>query len=297
MQRIQQPDQRPGRVHLEPFFCKIGSVGTLVVIVLEELAHHQEIEREGVLTMIVVVEIGVAVFMTAPIDDGAMNGPHEKMHRQQQEEPPVCGENDIECGVTEAENDAGRPGIAETIERRPGRIAVAEGRLGLFFVFQVIEIDVLGLYHQAPDVLDEMRRVGVLFGIAVGMVHPVQDGIGARVKERRSLRNEGETIKKAFPALGHFEHLMGSVSVKEEGLRKKRHEPVTHEEQENCHRVGMMPSVKRGKSSPFFWFPPKIRYLYLGQRYLPSESLAIAYHHWSPGLPGLVHSERCTFDP
>ncbi len=47
-----------------------------------------------------------------------------------------------------------------------------------------------------PYVLKEMRRVRILFRIAIGMVHAVHDCVGAGIKKRRALGYEGEQVKK-----------------------------------------------------------------------------------------------------
>lgn len=60
--------------------------------------------------------------------------------------------------------------------------------------------------------------MGVLFRVAVGMVHPVKNGICPWIQKGGALRNEGEAIEEFFPKLVHFEHLMRSIAVQEKGL-------------------------------------------------------------------------------
>ena len=54
-----------------------------VVIVLEQFAQQQEIERGGVFWFIFIIKISVPVFMPAPVNDSAVYRPHHKMDRQQ----------------------------------------------------------------------------------------------------------------------------------------------------------------------------------------------------------------------
>jgi hypothetical protein len=82
-----------------------------------------------------------------------------------------------------------------------------------------------------------MGGVGIFFRVAVGVVHPVEYGVGAWVEEGRALGDKSEAIKEFLPKFVHFKHLVGSVAVQEEGLGKKRKEPVTKEKKENSHRV------------------------------------------------------------
>ena len=71
-----------GRVNLEPALGKISIVGFLMMIVLEQLAHHQEIKRQGVFAVVVILKIGIAVFVPAPVYYCPMYRAHQKMDRQ-----------------------------------------------------------------------------------------------------------------------------------------------------------------------------------------------------------------------
>ena len=58
-----------------------------------------------------------------------------------------------------------------------------------------------------------VRRMGIFFGVAEGMVHAMHDSIGTRIQIRRPLSNNGEKIKEPFPEGGKLEHPVGSVAV------------------------------------------------------------------------------------
>ena len=143
---------------------------------------------------------------------------HKKMEGQEQEEPPMGGEGDIKGDIAEAEGDAGRPDVTDPVECRPGGVAVAERRFGFQLILEIIQVDIFGLHHEAPDVLYKMGGVGVFFRVAVGVMHPVKDGIGAGVEERGALGEEREEVKELFPELIHLKHLVRSVAVQEERL-------------------------------------------------------------------------------
>ena len=79
---VKELNDVPGRIQLEPFLREISIVGTLVVIILKKLTHHEEIEGKRVLAMVIIVVIGITIFMTAPVDQGAVDGAHKKMDGQ-----------------------------------------------------------------------------------------------------------------------------------------------------------------------------------------------------------------------
>ena len=80
--------------HLAP---KVGVQRAIVVVVLEKLAKHQDINGHGVLRVVIVVEIGVAIFVAKPVDNQAVERAEEPMQRQQQELPPSCGKKCIKA--------------------------------------------------------------------------------------------------------------------------------------------------------------------------------------------------------
>jgi len=79
---MHQFHNRVNRVDLEPAFAKIGTVGMVVMVILEQFPQHQKIKRRSILGFVFVVKIGVTVLVPAPIDDSAMNRPHQIMDGQ-----------------------------------------------------------------------------------------------------------------------------------------------------------------------------------------------------------------------
>src|SRR5262245_19532634 len=67
------------------------------------------------------------------------------------------------------------------------------------------------------------------------MVHAMQNGVGPRDKKRSALRNERQQVKQAFGERRKNEHPVGTVTVQEERLEKKRKEPVSEKEDQNWH--------------------------------------------------------------
>jgi len=85
---------------------------------------------------------------------------------------------------------------------------------------EIIHVNILRLHSHIPHILKKMGGMGILFRIAVCMVHAVQDSIGPGVQEGRALGNKSEAVKESFPEFIHSEHLMRSIAVQEESLCK-----------------------------------------------------------------------------
>ena len=86
-QSLQQPDQRISGINFKPPNGKVGTVGIPVMVVLIQLAHHQEVDRKRVARVIANGEIPVTITMSAPVDDRAMKNSHQEMNGQQSEQP------------------------------------------------------------------------------------------------------------------------------------------------------------------------------------------------------------------
>jgi len=170
--------------------------------------------------MVLIVIIRVAIFMSAPVYGGAMDGAHKKMDRQQQEHPPMGSKCHIKCNIRYNECDPGRPTVAEAVQGRPDGIVATESRFGLLIVQEVVHIDVLGLNRHRPHVFEKMWGMGVLLGIAIRVMHPVKDRIGAGIQKGRSLRDKGEEVEESFPKSIHPKHLVGGIAMQKERLRK-----------------------------------------------------------------------------
>jgi hypothetical protein len=87
------------------------------------------------------------------------------------------------------------------------------------------------VHHHVIDVLKKMRRVGVFFGVAKGMVHTVHNGIRPRHQKRGALHKPGEQVKHFFPRSAYRVHLMRRITVQEKRVKKQRQKPMQDEEQ------------------------------------------------------------------
>jgi hypothetical protein len=74
-----------------------------------------------------------------------------------------------------------------------------------------------------------MRTVGILWGITIGMVHSVKNGISSWRKVGTALPDPCKDIKKPFPEFCHVEHLVSGIPVKKETLAKQGEIPMEKE--------------------------------------------------------------------
>ncbi|REG94253.1 hypothetical protein C8N25_10178 [Algoriphagus antarcticus] len=80
-----------------------------------------------------------------------------------------------------------------------------------------------------------MRTMRILWRIAVGMVHSVQNSVGSRREVGTTLPHPCEKVEEFFPILIHVEHLMCSVPVQEEALAEQGEIPMQQEEKDDYH--------------------------------------------------------------
>ena len=130
------------------------------------------------------------------------------------------GKRNIKGDIPDPKRDPGHPKITDPVKKGPLGIISPEGGLGFFFIQEVVHVDILGLHGHMPDIFKEMRRMGVLFRVAVRMVHTMQNGIGPGVQKRRTLGDKSQHIEELFPERMHFEHLVRAVAMQEKSLRK-----------------------------------------------------------------------------
>jgi hypothetical protein len=69
------------------------------------------------------------------------------------------------------------------------------------------------MHHHGKYFLEKMRRMRVLFGVAICVVHAVQNSVSPRIEVRRALSNPGKNIKEALPEFIHGEHFMRRITM------------------------------------------------------------------------------------
>lgn len=213
-----------------------------MVVVLEQFPQHKEVHQQTVFGFVMVIEIGVAVLVATPVDNGAMHRAHHKVKRQQKIHPPVgswklknMDAQDIDQYIDQSPAHPHHHGIREQIEFIPIRHIFGEAFFGFDPKTEVVIINVPCLPHHGKEVLRVMRAMGIFWGVAVGVVHPVKDRIGPGGKIRTALADPGKQIKEFLPEPAHLKHLMGGISVQEKTLAKQREIPVEKEEGEYNH--------------------------------------------------------------
>src|SRR4051794_37014072 len=81
----------------------------------------------------------------------------------------------------------------------------------------------------------KLGRVWVALGVAIGVMHAMQDRVGARMQKTRALAQVREQMEEALPARAHGELTMCTIAVQIERLAEHREVPVQEEEQSNRH--------------------------------------------------------------
>ena len=76
---MHEPQKRVHGIKLPTFYCEIRAVWMLVVVILEQFTHQEQIEWEGIARVVAIVVILVAIFMAAPVDDCTVNRAHKKV--------------------------------------------------------------------------------------------------------------------------------------------------------------------------------------------------------------------------
>ena len=112
----------------------------------------------------------------------------------------------------------------------PGEFGV-----GLFGAFKIDAIAFNCGYRHLKYIFKKMGRVRIFFGIAVGMVLAVHQGIGAWVKKRGAFEKVCHEIKNAFPKLVGGEHAVRGITMLKEGLKKQRQEPMGNKKNKYDH--------------------------------------------------------------
>src|SRR6267142_2547741 len=285
----EQPEDLPPRVDLEPAGREVRARAPLVVVVLEQLAHGEEVEGQRVAAFVAVVEVLVAVLVTRPVHDRPVHRPEDEVEREHQRDlPPVGGEHQIEGRVGHPERDPGGPGVREPLQPGPLRDVAVEPGLRLGASVRVVRVPLLRLPHHRERVGVQPGRVRVAIGVAERVVLAVQDRVGARVQVRAALHQEREEVQHALGALRHGVHAVRGIPMLEQALEEDAQEPVRDEESVDQGPSGVDLRINRALSSQchtcvsrryLFPYPASI----CGPGAGPRSSSRYRSHPWSTG--------------
>ena len=222
---------------LEPAHGEVRAHRELVVVVLEELAHREEVEDERVARDVVALEVAVAVAVPAPVHDRAVDRAHDEVRGKQEPHPPVGRErrSRTRCTPRATTMRAGQIWLRRSSSGQSG-MPFVEARLRLLAAVREGVVALLRRPHHREDVAVVRRRVRILRRVAVRVMHAMQDRVAARAQEARALRDVRAEVEEALPALRHRELLVRAVAVQEEGLEEDRRQPVPDEEDQDHHR-------------------------------------------------------------
>lgn len=247
MQRLQH---RIGEIDLELLHSEVSAPRILMVIILEELAHQNEVPWSGVAGMVVRIPIAVAVFVPHPVDGGSVHGTHEEVNGKQNQEKWGGSEAKIKERIKNAEDNAHHPAVANLLQHGPLRIVFVE-TLGKLVEFpatrQAVLIDFLGVPHHLEHVLKEVWRMGIIFRIAVSMVHAMEHRVATGIEKAGPLTKKGNQKEELLPKVAHFKHTVGRIPMQEERLTKGTEEPVKKEETDYYPSAGPKGNIEQHK--------------------------------------------------
>ncbi len=141
------------------------------------LAQHQHIDRKQVARGVIGLVIRAAEFVRKPVDDGSVNGSHEVMDRQQQIHPPGCGKLNVEKRISNAPANTGWQFISKRFEPAPLEHVLDKTFFHGAATIENIAVNHLCLPHQSPEIPDKLGGMRVFFGVGIGMMHAMQNGI------------------------------------------------------------------------------------------------------------------------
>src|SRR5207253_2224594 len=108
--RGEKPQDLPAGIHLEPARGEVRARAPLVMVVLEQLAHGEEVEGQRVAAFVPIVEVLIPVLVAGPIHDRAVHwSQHEVEGQHEGDLPPVRGKREVEERIHRPEGDARRP--------------------------------------------------------------------------------------------------------------------------------------------------------------------------------------------
>ena len=151
-----------------------------MVVILEQFAHHKEIEHKRIAAFVVIVEVLVTVFMSAPVDNSTMDWTHQKMNGQQEIHQPMraCqvkkgNAAHIHGNIKNAPSNPHRHIVCETIEFCPIGNVFRKPFFWAKLKAKVVVIDIFCFPHHGKQVFSMVWAVWILRGIRVRVMHAV----------------------------------------------------------------------------------------------------------------------------
>jgi hypothetical protein len=114
------------------------------------------------------------------------------MNGKQQVPIPGGGKGDVKTHISCNPKDPGEQAVSNFIHFTPYReIVFGKLRVRNILANQECIVNIPGMHHHFPDILEEMRRVGVFFSVTVCMVHSVHYRIGSWYEVTGTLKEPG----------------------------------------------------------------------------------------------------------
>src|SRR5919199_1803453 len=171
MQAIQQANYWVGWVELVPAeTTEVSTATKLVVVVVVRFAHHQKVERQQIFSRIIDRKVYIPISVGIPVDNGSVNGTHQKVNRQQSEKPDGRSVIDIHEGIRGSPSDADWPAVAQPLHKCPVRYALLELCRNVIAIIENVVVELAGFSHHIEEAIRVGGRVRVLLSIGMSMV-------------------------------------------------------------------------------------------------------------------------------
>lgn len=145
------------------------------------------------------------------------------------------GKHYVESHIGQSENNTRYGGRTHAVDNGPFGKMPGEFGIGLPGALKVNAVAFDGGFGHLKYVPEKVRRVRIFFGVAVGMVLAVHQGISPRIKKRGAFEKVGHQVKSPLPKLIGGEHAVRGVAVLKEGLKEQRQEPMRQEKNKYDH--------------------------------------------------------------
>lgn len=133
---------------------------------------------------------------------------------------------DVKCNVPDSPHNAAYIVMSKLFKGIPRRNIFSES----IFNVDLSPVDPVvnrsGIPHEFKHVFRIFWRMGIIFRIGKGVVHPVQHGIGFSTQITASLGDPGENKEETLPKCIHGKHHMRSIAMQKEGLGKSGQIPM-----------------------------------------------------------------------
>ena len=164
-------------IKLKPLDGVIHAAGKFVVVVVVSLACKQNVDRNQVVGCVLGLKALVANLVSPPVYKCPLESTHGEVDWQQEEHPPLRGEDHIKSRVKSHPGKARDPVMRNLFECFPFRQIARELLFDVQLVLVNRKVSIARIQHEARRVGAFHGRMRILHGIGVGMVQAVHGAV------------------------------------------------------------------------------------------------------------------------